>query len=76
MKPAIVEEERSRGCFKKGQKEKRPLGLGVRTCAHTHDSLGAKMSAGCFQTPKNQIIEFYKQIIKCHKTNYQTPKKK
>ena len=64
MKPAIVEEERSRGCFKMGQKEKRPLSLSVRTCAQTQAASEQRCQLGVIKYPKTKSSNTSKEIIK------------
>ena len=73
MRPAILEERRSRGCFKKGQKEKRPLSLGVRTCAQTQAASEQRCQLGVIKHPKTKSSNTSKQIIKYPKKLSNTP---
>ena len=73
MRPAIFREGRWRGCFKMGQKEKRPLGLRVRTCAQTQAASEQRCQLGVIKHPKTKSPNTSNKLSNTPKPNYQIP---
>ena len=73
MRPAIFREGRWRGCFKMGQKEKRPLGLSVRTCAQTQAASEQRCQLGVIKHPKTKSPNTSNKLSNTPKPNYQIP---
>ena len=56
-----------------GQKEKRPLGLSVRTCAQTQAASEQRCQLGVIKHPKTKSPNTSNKLSNTPKPNYQIP---